>query len=52
MLSPAVDGFSAKYPSGMRDRVKPLNLGLMLMNVIGRRVMAIAVRAMGERIRG
>jgi hypothetical protein len=38
--------------SQMRDSVKSLNLGLMLMNVVGREVLSAAVRTLGERIQG
>jgi len=47
-----VDALASKSPSDMRDSVKALNLGLMLMNVVGRQVLATAVRALGERIQG
>lgn len=36
----------------MSDSVKVLNLGLMLMNVVGGQVLAAAVRALGEKIQG
>jgi hypothetical protein len=36
----------------MRDSVKVLNLGLMLMNAVGRQVLEAAVRALGEKIQG
>jgi hypothetical protein len=39
-------------PSGMTDSVKAMQLGLMLMNVVGREVLTIAVRSLGERIQG
>ena len=48
----AVDAMAAKPASDMRDSVKALNLGLMLMNVVGKSVLATAVRALGERIQG
>jgi hypothetical protein len=38
--------------SRMRDNVKVLNLGLMLMNVVGSRVLNAAVRALGVKIQG
>jgi hypothetical protein len=36
----------------MRDSVKVLNLGLMLMNTVGHQVLEAAVRALGEKIQG
>jgi hypothetical protein len=36
----------------MRDSVKVLNLGLMLMNAVGHQVLEAAVRALGEKIQG
>jgi hypothetical protein len=36
----------------MRDSVKVLNLGLMLMNVVGQQVLEAAVRTLGEKIQG
>jgi hypothetical protein len=36
----------------MRDSIKVLNLGLMLMNVVGGQVLSAAVRALGEKIQG
>jgi hypothetical protein len=36
----------------MRDSVKVLNLGLMLMNVVGSQVLRAAVGALGEKIQG
>jgi hypothetical protein len=36
----------------MRDSIKSLNLGLMLMNVVGTQVLKAAVRTLGERIQG
>ena len=39
-------------PSEMRDSDKSLSLGLMLMNVVGREVLASAVRSLGVRIQG
>jgi hypothetical protein len=36
----------------MRDSAKALNLGLMLMNVVGHVVLRTAVQALGERIQG
>jgi hypothetical protein len=47
-----VDALASKPPSAMRDSVKALNLGLMLMNVVGRQVLSTAVSALGERIQG
>ena len=38
--------------SKMRDSVKVLNLGLMLMNAVGHQVLDAAVRALGEKIQG
>jgi len=38
--------------SKMRDSVKVLNLGLMLMNAVGYQVLDAAVRALGEKIQG
>jgi hypothetical protein len=38
--------------SRMRDPVKVLNLGLMLMNVVGGKVLSAAVLALGEKIQG
>jgi hypothetical protein len=38
--------------AGMRDSVKVLNLGLMLMNVVGSEVLDAAVGTLGERIQG
>jgi hypothetical protein len=38
--------------STMPDSVKVLNLGLMLMNVVGSQVLAAAVKALGEKIQG
>lgn len=38
--------------SAMPDSVKVLNLGLMLMNVVGSQVLAAAVKALGEKIQG
>jgi hypothetical protein len=42
----------ASPKSGMRDSVKVLNLGLMLMNVVGTEVLSAAVRTLGEKIQG
>lgn|GEM_PF-981384 len=36
----------------MRDTVKAYNLGLMLLNVVGQRVLEAAVKAMGPQIQG
>lgn len=36
----------------MRDSVKVLNLGLMLMNAVGQQVLEAAVNALGEKIQG
>jgi hypothetical protein len=36
----------------MRDSIKVLNLGLMLMNAVGHQVLEAAVRALGEKIQG
>jgi hypothetical protein len=47
-----VDALASKPSSDMRDSVKSLNLGLMLMNVVGKQVLSTAVRALGERIQG
>lgn len=44
-----VDALAA---SSMRDNVKVLNLGLMLMNVVGSEVLEAAVNALGEKIQG
>jgi hypothetical protein len=44
-----VDALAA---SKMRDSVKVLNLGLMLMNVVGSQVLTAAVRSLGEKIQG
>jgi hypothetical protein len=38
--------------SAMRENVKVLNLGLMLMNVVGDKVLGAAVRTLGEKIQG
>jgi hypothetical protein len=47
-----VDALASKPASEMRDSVKALNLGLMLMNVVGKQVLSTAVDALGERIQG
>jgi hypothetical protein len=38
--------------SKMRDAIKVLNLGLMLMNVVGSQVLRAAVNTLGEKIQG
>lgn len=45
----AVDALSS---AEMLDSVKALNLGLMLMNVVGSQVLEAAVRTLGEKIQG
>lgn len=44
-----VDALSS---SSMRENVKVLNLGLMLINVVGNQVLRAAVRTLGEKIQG
>lgn len=44
-----VDALSS---SKMLDSIKTMNLGLMLMNVVGSQVLAAAVSALGEKIQG
>jgi hypothetical protein len=48
----AVTALGAVPQSDMRDSVKALSLGLMLMNMVGKQVLKTAVQSLGERIQG